>query len=118
MEPELESLLTIDSLHAQRGGRACANVTQLAAYVDGGLDAQARKSLESHIADCKSCLEQLSFLLRSDESAAKIEVPAEFVARAKSLVPAKRRFLVAPNWGWATAPLAACLALAGLIVLA
>lgn len=118
MQPELERLLRIPSLDPTRTGRVCTNEAELAAYADGALNSDARRSFESHIADCKSCLEQLSFLVRSHESAPVTDVPVELLARAKSLVRQKRTFTIDFSWRWATAALAACLVLVGLLALA
>src|SRR5215831_9214934 len=118
MEPELERLLQTPLRNAGHTVRVCANEAQVAAYVDGALNAHARQSFESHIAECKSCLEQISFLVRSHPSVEVTNVPAALLARAKGLVPQKRRFTVEFSWRWATAALAACLLLVGLVALA
>ena len=104
-------------MNGSRRGWRCADELKLASYVDGTLDVKGRQLLEAHLADCKSCLEQVSFLVGSSESPDS-DVPASLIARAKNLVREKRRAPIAFGWGWATATLAACLLLTFLVVIA
>ena len=103
--------------NGRRTSWRCADESQLAAYFDGTLDAAARRSLESHLADCKSCLEQISFLVHSSEWPEPTDVPAWLVANARKLVPDKTRAQIFFGWHWATASLAAVLVLTVLAVL-
>lgn len=75
----------------RRTGLLCANESQLAAYVDGALDALARMTLEKHLADCESCLEQVSFLVRSSNWTESPDVPSWLITKAKALVSKNRR---------------------------
>jgi len=116
MERKLKDLLWSRPTNGRTSWR-CANESQLAAYFDGTLDARARRSLESHLADCKSCLEQISFLVHSSEWPEPTEVPAWLVTKARNLVPDKPRTPLSFGWRWATASLAAVLLLTVLTVL-
>jgi len=80
-------------VNGSRRGWRCADELKLASYVDGTLDVKERQLLEAHLADCKSCLEQVSFLVGSSESPDS-DVPASLIARAKNLVREKEELLL------------------------
>src|SRR5258705_3601448 len=107
MEPKLKDLLWSRPTNGRRTSWRCANEAQLAAYFDGTLDAGARRSLESHLADCKSCLDQISFLVHSSEWPEPADVPAWLVTKARNLTPAKQTRPLFFGWRWATASFAA-----------
>lgn len=97
---------------------SCADDTRLAAYVDGGLEANARRSLESHLADCTACLQKVSFLMQATDWGAPADAPGWLVNKARELVPESRRVRVWFDWRWATASAAAILVIGLLAVLA
>jgi len=117
MELKLKDLLRSRPTNGRRKSWRCADESQLAAYFDGTLDATARRSLESHLADCKSCLEQISFLVHSSEWPEPTDVPGWLVTKARNLVPDKPSTPLFFGWRWATASLAAVLVLTVLAVL-
>lgn len=101
-----------------RRTRRCADELLLGAYVDGTLDAHARQALEAHLADCKNCRDQISFLIHAAEWTAPADVPGWLVTKARSLVSAKRPNRLFHEWRWATATLTAVLVLAVVVVIA
>jgi hypothetical protein len=117
MEEELEKLLSARTVAHPRNRWRCANELQLAAYVDGKLEPHARETVEAHLADCKVCLKQLSFLVQASDWPEPADVPSSLLARARSLVGNNRRRPLGFSWGWATAALATCLLLVGLLAL-
>jgi len=121
MEKELKHLLRENAVvngSRRRLAWRCASESKLAAFVDGKLEPAARKSLIGHLADCKSCLNQLAFLIQSRDWVESGEIPAALKAKARSLVSDQSRSSIGFGWVWATAVLAACLAMAFLITLA
>lgn len=110
----------------ERAG-ACPGAVELAAYLDGGLSAEAAATLEAHLVRCPACLDAVVELreLRAGEAPAGFIAPETVAARAKALVPnvlseqeavyrAAVRHWLAPNWsvwGQRAAALAAGLAL-------
>lgn len=101
-----------------RRTRRCADELLLGAYVDGTLDAHARQALEAHLADCKNCRGQISFLIHASEWTAPADVPGWLVTKARTLVSAKRPNRLFHEWRWATASVAAVLVVAVVVVLA
>jgi hypothetical protein len=86
------------------GGPECPEVETLAAYVDQALTRGERESLQTHLAVCARCQEQVAELIRLSE--------AEEPAKALVLGPAPARRIAWFRWAMA-AP-----ALAGLLVAA
>jgi hypothetical protein len=79
----------------------CPDEQELAAYVDQQLIGAEREHIESHLAKCDSCLQQVGFLIRGAQDAAP-PLPAPLLARAKQLQTAAHRS--APiTWQWAGA---------------
>lgn len=78
----------------------CPNEQDLAAYVDQQLIGAERERVESHLAKCDSCLQQVGFLIRNAQGAAS--VPARYLAVAKRLETAAPRKPPAV-WQWAGA---------------
>ena len=62
----------------------CPDEHLLAAYVDQQLIGAERERVESHLAKCDSCLQQVSFLIKESQSSA-LSVPPSLVYRAKKL---------------------------------
>jgi len=118
MEEELKRLFQDGSNGERRTGWRCANESDLAAYADGALGSGPRASLEKHLADCASCRAQVAFLINSSDWVDPPDVPSPLLAKAKSLVPEKRKPTFGFRWRWATGALAACIVLAFLVVFA
>ena len=95
----------------------CADELLLGVYADGTLDADARRSLEAHLADCQNCLAQVSFLIRTSEWTAP-DAPGWLVTRARRLVSDKRATRFFQDWRWVSATVGAGLVLAVVVVLA
>ncbi len=71
----------------------CKYAQDLAAFLDGELDAARADSLQAHLEGCPSCRERLSLLKRSYEALdalEAVEVPAGFSRRVAARV--RRRF--------------------------
>jgi hypothetical protein len=107
-EEDLKQLFRNGSSRSDRRGWRCPDDMRLAAYVDGGVKAKARESLESHLADCDACLSEVSFLMHSAVLVNAEQVPPQLLARARALVSEKRRDSTLPGWRWALAAAAAC----------
>ena len=77
----------------------CPDEHDLAAYVEQQLIGAERERVESHLAKCDRCLQQVGFLVKNAEGAAT-SVPARFLAGAKQLdTAAPRNSPIA--WQWA-----------------
>lgn len=113
---ELTNLLRNRQAPSSNRTWSCADDARLAAYVDGGLEANARRSLESHLANCTPCLQQVSFLMQAWET--PVAAPGWLVNKARELVPESRRVRVWFDWRWATASAAAILVIGLIAVLA
>src|SRR5579872_50251 len=77
----------------------CPDEQDLAAYVDQQLIGAERERVESHLAKCNSCLQQVGFLVRHAHGVAT-SVPPRFLAGAKQLETAAQRNS-AVTWRWA-----------------
>jgi hypothetical protein len=88
-----------------KGGWRCPDNNKLAAYVNGKSTSE-RTSLESHFADCTACLETLAFLAQTVDEPLEA-VPANLLARARSL--GNKKPVVVWRWRWAMATAAACM---------
>ncbi|HEV2115546.1 MAG TPA: zf-HC2 domain-containing protein [Terriglobales bacterium] len=83
----------------------CPDEHDLAAYVDQQLIGAERERVESHLAKCDSCLQQVGFLKRHADGVAT--VPARFLTSAKQLDTATPRSSpIAWQWGGAVAAIA------------
>jgi hypothetical protein len=108
----LSRLLRVQEAGADRPGWRCPDAARLAAYVEHRAEAKDEARIESHLADCGACLEQVVFLLRrpgGEEST----VPSAMLSRARDLVVSRPFPWRAPiqRWG-AVAAAATCLLLA------
>lgn len=82
----------------------CPGEHQLAAYVDQQLIGAERGRVESHLAKCDSCLEQVGFLTKQAQ-VVPASVPEGLIRRAERFETAAHG--TAPQtWEWATAALA------------
>ena len=84
----------------------CPDEHELAAYVDQQLIGAERERVESHLAKCDSCLQQVGFLIRHADGVAT-PVPARLLASAKQLETAAPRN---PPIAWQWAGVAAAIA--------
>jgi hypothetical protein len=69
--------------------RDCLSDETMAAYVDGRLASDERRSVESHLVRCDRCLQEVALLKRvtdSRESFAGIQIPEHVWARAEALI--------------------------------
>jgi hypothetical protein len=97
-DTEIKKLLRVQSRLAGRRGWRCPDEVQLAAYVAQRLSSSARNSIEAHVADCDFCLSQVAFLTQSADWANSVDVPANLLSGARSLVARKPSRGI--NWGW------------------
>jgi len=93
----------------------CPDETNLAAYADAHLAADAQRRLEAHLADCDFCLNQIAFLLRAQESAMP-EVPQGLLTRARALGAEGKEARWFAAWRWRPAVAAAACVVLGAIV--
>ncbi len=98
------------------GGRrwACLGETQIAAYADRQLAGQAKERVETHLADCDFCLDQVAFLIRTQRAESPEPVPDWLLLRARKLTGEKTRPEGSAVWRWgkiAAATATACLVL-------
>lgn len=92
----------------------CPDEHQLAAYVDQQLIGAERERVESHLAKCDLCLQQVGFLIKESQVAAG-SAPSSLIRRAKKLATATRqdaRF----DWKWVSVAAASALLVLGLLV--
>jgi len=68
----------------------CPDEHDLAAYVEQQLIGAERERVESHLAKCDRCLQQVGFLVKNADGVAR-PVPARFLAGAKQLDTAAPR---------------------------
>ncbi|MBA2702849.1 MAG: zf-HC2 domain-containing protein [Blastocatellia bacterium] len=116
---EKEKYLSQSDLHEhfKRGWR-CPDDVKLAAYADQLLPGELKRSIERHLAECDSCLAQVTFLVRSSDTPDPEPVPAHILLKVQNLVPA------GPGsnshaWRWALATTAvACLLFAAVLGIA
>ena len=88
----------------------CPDEHDLAAYVDQQLIGAERERVESHLAKCDSCLQQVGFLIKQSQGVAA-SAPAWLVHRAEQLETAAHKD--AP-FGWKWVGVAAAIALVAL----
>lgn len=97
---------------ARRGRPAgpCPDASLLAAYVDRGLSAPERASIERHLADCANCMEQLALLAAVDLADEPSPAPAlswdpgRLLRRWGWLVPVATVVLLVAIWVRMPAP--------------
>ena len=90
-------------------GFGCPDEHQLAAYADQQLIGAERERVESHLAACDTCLQQVGFLIRQVQASAA-EVPPWLLHKANELETAKQ----ANSQAWRWAAVGAALVLVGL----
>jgi hypothetical protein len=90
--------------------RRCPDEAQLAAYADRRSQDHDTELIESHLAGCDSCLDQVAFLARV-RALPVPDVPPGLLARAKMIADSEARS-IRLTWRWAAVPVAASLILA------
>ena len=80
----------------------CPDEWQLAAYADSQLAGRALQRVESHLADCRSCLDQVAFLARLRSVEMPAEVPASLLVQARELFAPGQGAAGRPRWLWGT----------------
>ncbi len=90
---------------------SCPEDDVLAAYMERRLQLPQQQQVETHVAACPYCLEQIGFVLNVQDAELP-QVPAALLARVAK--PAARPRLADLSWRWAPATAA----LAGFVVLA
>jgi Putative zinc-finger len=109
-DDDLERLLSSkESLRSHRAW-GCPDEATLAAFVDGTLPESARSRVQSHLADCETCLQDVAATLRARETPLP-EVPARLLARAREFAKSTARGTLAPAWRWGMISAAAVLVL-------
>lgn len=78
----------------------CPDEHQLAAYVDQQLIGAERERVESHLAKCNSCLQQVGFLIKQSD-VPEGSAPSWLVQRASVLKPAAHE-PAGFGWKWAS----------------
>jgi hypothetical protein len=111
---DLERLLSSKGRPKKHRTWRCPDEVTLAAFVDGGLPESARSRVQGHLADCETCLRQVTAALRSLETPPP-EVPARLLARARGLAQTPADGALAPVWRWSMISAAAGLALVAAI---
>ena len=114
-EIELTRLLRLQGRTGNRRGWRCPDEARLAAYAEHRLSGTDQARLESHLADCGACLDQVEFLL-GQPAGAKSPVPPQYLSRARALVGPRRAPWLTPvvRWGTMTAAAAGVILAVGL----
>jgi hypothetical protein len=87
-EEQIGRILAYLLAQKPRNGRAgCPDEEALASYVAGGLAAGMSEEMETHLAQCTACLDELSAAYRSMPGDEKETVPEALVAKAMALIP-------------------------------
>lgn len=87
---------------------------QLAAYVDQQLIGAERERVESHLAKCDSCLQQVGFLVKQSQVSVG-DAPSLLVSQAKKLETAAHENLPF-GWKWVSVAAALAVIAIGLVV--
>ncbi|MEI7752731.1 MAG: zf-HC2 domain-containing protein, partial [Candidatus Omnitrophota bacterium] len=75
-----------------RKGTACPSEETLGGYLEHGLPADIQTLVESHLAQCSSCAEQIILIKRVEEGKKMIQTPRHLINRAKNLVEGEPSF--------------------------
>ena len=87
-DEQLGRILAYLMAQKPRNGRAgCPDEETLASYLAGGLTPTASEEMETHLAQCTACLDELSAAHSSILGDEKETVPEALIARAMALVP-------------------------------
>lgn len=97
---------------------SCPDDSTIAAYADHQLAGPAKDKLETHLADCDFCLDQVGFLVRSANAPLPESVPNPLQLRARKLAGEKARAEGSALWQWGKiAAATACLVVVGTIAM-
>ncbi|MEE8139214.1 MAG: hypothetical protein V3T81_10175, partial [Thermoanaerobaculia bacterium] len=107
---ELSSLLRQGVGRDPRRKRQCPESSEIAAYVEDALPAEAIQRIRRHIADCAFCLDRVGFLARLKEAPAPPQVPNGLLARVRDLPGLRQTQSLGRGWRWAAASAAAAAA--------
>lgn len=89
----------------------CLDESQIAAYIDGQLEASERERIKAHLPDCNFCLDQVAFAAGIEKAKLPDGAPASLLSRARDLAGSRSRVALIPVWGRVAAAAAvACLA--------
>ena len=95
---------------AARRGFNCPTDSQIAGYLEHGLEQKEKSRFEAHLADCEFCLSAVGSLVRQQRLPVTVELPVHLHQKAIDIVPVKAGWRV--PWKWLLVP-----ALAGLIIM-
>ena len=84
---------------ASQAGWRCPDEMALAAFVEHRASAREVERIESHLADCAACLDQVTFLVREPE-ASDSSIAPHVQSRARDLITDRPRGWRAPVWRW------------------
>jgi hypothetical protein len=102
---KLTSLLAAGADDEPRRSGSCPDEILIAGYVDGTLDSEACRELESHVAGCGHCVALIGLLSRERRADTIEPVPEDLLAQARGRVTKepRRRWRLAPQWAAAAA---------------
>lgn len=92
----------------------CLDETQIAAYADRQLAGREKERAEAHLADCDFCLDQVAFLVRTQNAEMSDTVSDALLVRARKLAGTKGKSKGNTIWAWgkiAAATAVVCLVL-------
>lgn len=92
----------------------CPDEHDLAAYVDQQLIGAERERVESHLANCDACLQQVGFLIKQSKTVAGA-APASLVHSAEQLKAAAHED-ASFSWKWVSVAAAIAIVATGLVV--
>jgi Putative zinc-finger len=119
-ENSLKSFFRSRTTKAGQRRWGCLDEAQIAAYADHQITGREKERVEAHLADCDTCLEQVSFLIRTKNAEMAESVPGGLLLRAKKLAGTKAKSEGSMVWVWgkfAAATAVACLFVATAISL-
>ena len=99
-EARLHELMRLRATMTSKRSWRCPRLAMVAAYADGRLEGRTQLRLERHLARCSHCLDEVAFLLRSQDSKQEFEVPPALLAEARALAETKTAFGWKPAWSW------------------
>jgi putative zinc finger protein len=113
-ETRLHELMRLRATTTSKRSWRCPGLTTVVAYADGRLEGRSQLQLERHLAVCGHCLDEVAFLLRSQESEQVFDVTPALLARARALAETKTAFGWKPAWSWTA--LSAAMVLVALVL--
>ena len=98
-EKDLRRLLRVQGQAGDEPGRWCPGETEISAFVEHRLLPKDHARIESHIADCDACLEQVTLLVRPP-AAEPNPVAPQLLSRARDFVAEQKAAWHAPVLRW------------------